>query len=323
MAMQHLFAFSGSVQGAGIAAGSPFGCGAFKRGHLKHGAKCYYGGSNISQIIQYARQLFKKGLIDDPSNLWSTPVVVFNGKLDWEVYTGVSRDIVKQLKEFVQPSKLESNLGTKASHVWSLDHGKCKCGACSVWGSGLCCDVNNCGYDLTGDILRRSYGSLKPRAEATQAYSWIRQDQYMPEKSSSWSQARLEKWAAVYVPTGCQKNTAACRVHINYHGCIANTWKKRRLWINNLDLNEYGEANNIIVLYPQAQGDHLVGEGCWNWGFAEDDRLYDTRESVQLRTVVNIVAHLEEALAQGIELPKDVGPPHQEEDEPETHAFLV
>lgn len=83
--------------------------------------------------------------------------------------------------------------------------------------------------------------------------------------------------------------------------------------MNHLDLNEYGEANDIIILYPQASGSKATGNGCWNWGFQQDDTLFDTRESVQLKMVMNILADLPNAIAYSIELPKDSGPPTEHE----------
>jgi hypothetical protein len=43
------------------------------------------------------------------------------------------------------------------------------------------------------------------------------------------------------------------------------------------------------VLYPQAAGDKATGTGCWNWEDSDDDPLYDTRQSLQLSTVVRMV----------------------------------
>merc|ERR1712129_319373 len=123
-----------------------------------------------------------------------------------------------------------------------------------------------------------------PRIDAHQSYSWISQLQYLPTQEPSWTRAGLEKWAVLYVPTGCRQNPGACYIHVHYHGCFASRkWGKRRMWMNHLDLNEYGEANNIIILYPQAKGSQAAGDGCWNWGFPQDDTLFDTRESVQLK----------------------------------------
>lgn len=315
MAIQHLFAFSKNVDGAAVVAGSVYGCGALKHGHEHHGSTCYYGGADVEKTIPYVHRHFENGLIDDPRNLRTTPVVVFNGRNDWEVYDEAGHDVVQQLHSFVDQSKLDIRLHTMASHVWSIDHGGCRCGACAIRGQGLCCNVNNCHYDLSGDMFQHFYGSLEPRVAATQRYTWIQQGRYVPPKTHSWTKPFVERWAAVYVPSGCKGKIHSCRVHVHYHGCIKNQWQKRRLWINNLDLNEYGEANGIVILYPQARGSHATGKGCWNWGFPQNDVYFDTKRSVQLLMVQNIVDDLSNAVKHGTELSWHEDPPHEDDEQ--------
>jgi len=298
MAMQHLFAYSARVDGAGIAAGSPYGCGAFPH-RMQH---CYYGNADIAGSIAYIRWQFARGEIDDPSNLQQTPVLLFNGQNDWVVYTEVMRETLKQLRAFVNPQQLATRFRTGAAHVWSLDHGSCGCGFCDfVSEPPVCCNVNNCHYDLSGDMLTHIYGTLAPRTMAVQPLRLVDQWSFMP-KTGQWRSSGLERWAIVYVPTGCKGAVHRCRVHVNYHGCTARDWNRRRLWASALDLNEYGEANGIVIVYPQAAGDQATGTGCWNWGFAADDPLFDARNSVQLKTVVQLVDGLEAALASSIVL---------------------
>lgn len=308
MAMQHLVAFSSTVVGAAIAAGSAYGCGALPGGHLPTG-KCYWGGMDIKASVEYIHHRSRQGLIDDPANLKSIPVVIFNGKSDWTVFTQVSSEVQQQLSNFIPADKLVTNFETDAAHVWSLDHDFCYCGRCSVFGSGLCCNVNNCAYDLSGDFLRRSYRTLLPRVKARRYFRWIQQDDYLPPGRASWSFARMAPWAIAYVPTGCLASLHGCRVHVDYHGCIADQWPQRLMWVQNLDLNEYGEANNIVILYPQAKGDSRTGAGCWNWGFPKDDTLFDTKMSAQLLTVMNMLDELPRTLELAQELPFGEGPP--------------
>jgi hypothetical protein len=40
-----------------------------------------------------------------------------------------------------------------------------------------------------------------------------------------------------------------------------NNWNDRKRWATSIDLNEYAEANQLIVLYPQAAGDSYSGTG--------------------------------------------------------------
>ena len=126
MAINHLFAFSSLVDGAAIAAGSPYGC-----GNLTTQGLCYYGPLNstvISTMNAYISQRFEHGLIDDPSNLKDTPVVLFSGSNDWVVFENVMKSIEQQLQ--THQASTTSVFNTSAAHVWSLDHGACGCGEC-------------------------------------------------------------------------------------------------------------------------------------------------------------------------------------------------
>jgi hypothetical protein len=97
------------------------------------------------------------------------------------------------------------------------------------------------------------------------------------------------RWAPVYVPQKCAADVDACRVHVNYHGCMdkprgptINGWLDRLLWVRNIQLNEYAEANAIVIVYPQAAGSIDIGEGCFNWASYEDGALADARCSREL-----------------------------------------
>ena len=128
IALQHLFAFSSSVEGAAIAAGSPYGCGVQP---LK-GWTCYYGGLDVAAGVRYVNRRFKQRLIDDPAHLRSTPVVLFSGRYDLVVLPTVMRAVERQLNHFVERRKIFTYYDTDASHVWSIDTGDCACGAC-LW----------------------------------------------------------------------------------------------------------------------------------------------------------------------------------------------
>merc|ERR1740121_21660 len=119
-----------------------------------------------------------------------------------------------------------------------------------------------------------------------------------------------------YIPTGCKSKGSVewCKVHVHYHPdmpAAEHTWHERKQWIAGIGLNEYGEANNIIMLYPQALGSKSTGRGCWNWIASKEDTYFDTKNGVQLETVNNMVQALP-SIVQGIdaiELPEDQGPP--------------
>jgi len=247
------------------------------------------------------------------------PVLLFNGKLDFVVRPLTMRNLEHQLHRYIDGNYIFPVFGTYASHVWSVDTGSCPCGACMVTGSNLCCDVNNCAYNLSGDMLRRIYGpELHPRVQPKPHLYWINQWRFLPVPNITAHKAQLLKWAMVYVPVGCEKQLDGCRVHLNYHGCTPRSWKQRRLWVLSIGVNEYAEANNIVIVYPQAGGNPDVGAGCWNWlpynaaGF--HDPHFDTHEGAQLRTITNMVDSLDWALKEATVVPNDFSfPPDGEE----------
>ena len=170
----------------------------------------------------------------------------------------------------------------------------------------LCCNVNNCGYDLTGAMLRSFFGTtVRPRTKAplSSGLWWVEQWKYLPAAAGDPRNSTMLRWAPVYVPRACASRLDECRVHVNYHGCTSNPrsssmadWYERLLWLRNIDLNEYAEANELIVVYPQAAGSEDIGEGCFNWASYEDDPLFDTKHGVELNTVVALVNDLPNAL---------------------------
>lgn len=60
----------------------------------------------------------------------------------------------------------------------------------------------------------------------------------------------MGKEAYYYVPTSCQ-NGEKCKVHISLHGCLQTLADIGTKYITMTGINDYAEANNIIVLYPQ------------------------------------------------------------------------
>ena len=124
MAMQWLFSFSSSAEGAAVAGGSIYGC-----GDQNWPQQMCYGifNSNIQKADKYAKWRHTQGLIDRLNNLQSVPALLFNGKGDWLVYTAAMRDVKKQLEHYGAPN-LTTHFETAAGHVWSVDHGTCTCG---------------------------------------------------------------------------------------------------------------------------------------------------------------------------------------------------
>eukprot|EP01116_Phalansterium_solitarium_P024273 TRINITY_DN884_c0_g2_i1.p3 TRINITY_DN884_c0_g2~~TRINITY_DN884_c0_g2_i1.p3 ORF type:complete len:121 (+),score=25.55 TRINITY_DN884_c0_g2_i1:199-561(+) len=98
----------------------------------------------------------------------------------------------------------------------------------------------------------------------------------------------------VYAPTACQTSNAVCKAHIFFHGCGQGIDDAGNIVAVHSGLNEWAEANNIVVLYPQAARSQAVPynpEGCWDWwGYTGAD--YATQLAPQIDTISNMLIAL-------------------------------
>src|SRR3546814_9119102 len=70
----------------------------------------------------------------------------------------------------------------------------------------------------------------------------------------------------IYVPTACQTG-ASCKLHVSFHGCLQTNQNIDNKYAHDTGYNEWAETNNIVVLYPYAKPDAMIGNpnGCWDW----------------------------------------------------------
>lgn len=62
-----------------------------------------------------------------------------------------------------------------------------------------------------------------------------------------------------------RKIFAGCRLHIAFHGCAQTLDDINTTFVTETGYNRWAEANNIVVLYPQAKATLTNPEGCWDW----------------------------------------------------------
>ena len=193
--------------------------------------------------------------------------------------------------------------------------------------------INSCDYDLAGTILRWILGAanVEPRARGGASKGAaggavepsnliaVQQAQFLPNGSSLRS-ALLDDTGFVYVPSRCRATqgseaaapnaeggrhlgwstvrplfSAACRIHVHYHPC-GGSWRVLSLsYMLENALPAYAETNDLVLLYPQssAGGDNPVGNGCFDW-FGATGEAFDSRSSVQINTVLNMMTMLRE-----------------------------
>lgn len=177
----------------------------------------------------------------------------------------------------------------------------------------LCKDLKD--VDLAGAILKRIYGesALKaarvPVAEsAVQAFDQRRVfSKFSDTPYNALQNASMAREGYVFIPQAC-KDGRQCKLHVAFHGCLQGGETDRRrshsgnLFAKFAGYNEWAQANDIIVLYPQIQARTLPlnPQGCWDWwGQDYTHEAYHTQRGKQIKAVaqmINILAGGQQAL---------------------------
>jgi len=160
-----------------------------------------------------------------------------------------------------------------------LDQGYGECCACQ-WGTYIL----NCHYDQAGAILQHIYGELKPKTLAqTQNLKTLSQAEFVPA-GRNLHELQMGNTAYTYVPSACATQPNSCKMHINYHGCGGDGTAVP----HHAGFNEWAEANDIIIIYPQAISGPGNPTGCWDWT-GITGQYFDTKSGGQLKLVINMI----------------------------------
>jgi hypothetical protein len=105
----------------------------------------------------------------------------------------------------------------------------------------------------------------------------------------------------VFIPETC-KDGRTCKLHVAFHGCLQggeNRDPRSGQWNSNLfakfaGYNEWAQANDIIVLYPQVRtwiGPPPINpQGCWDWwGQDYTHENYHTQGGIQIKAVAQMI----------------------------------
>lgn len=300
MALMHHIVFSASSLGLGAVAASPLGCSALApppNATVAELCATPPPGFNwtvaVDVMVARVAALAAAGLIDPLSNLNRSAAWLFSGCLDTVVYPAVAWAADTQLRRLAGPgARIAANYSVPAEHAWPVNDP----GANPCWWLGPPF-VNNCGYDGPGAMLRHIFAPapLRPPSPvvALRRPRAVNATPYLPVGHP----ALVGECAYAYVPTRCEADPDACRVHVHYHGCGGEGGDS-----SGWGLNGYAESNGMIVVYPQAAQDPVLNpRGCWWEGIEEGMPAppdgWDTRGGTQLAVVTRIVDDLPAALA--------------------------
>ena len=318
MANQLHIAHSADVMGAAMIAGGLYGCavqevqsdGVVALASQAAGP-CMTVPFMLDEVSSYKRivdKLAAKGWIDPPANLARAKIYVFTGGSDSVVSSDTvekGRDLYRALGVPAANIVFEDRSGpaAQAGHSWvTMAYGS----ACSANVSPY---IDDCRYDQAGAELKAIYGAdlTPPAGKATGRIVAFDQTEFVPDKAAAAN--GLGKTGYLYVPAACEPGAAKpCRLQVALHGCTQSAEVLRDIFYTRIGLNEWADANRILVLYPQAHATNLAElppslfltgasninpAGCWNWWGYGGDAQYLTKKGVQVDAIWKMIGRIE------------------------------
>ena len=317
MTVQLHLARSASFSGAGIIAGGPFRCAqtyssrqavAAEDAYIENSLYiCMspltaYTAHNPQTLVDMTRATARDGLIDDLANVVDDRLYIFTGSRDEVVYS----DVVAKTRQFYEM------LGVKAANI--AYHDNVPAGHSIITNnpedSALAANrppyINNGGFMQSHQILGHIYEGLKPPAERLAGQLLRFEQAEFLGDDIKW--ASMSQFGYVYIPSKVLAGEVKQpRVHIALHGCkqgynytdfvngradTANRPPYGNRYVTSTGYNEIAESNDIIVLYPQAEGTDngqiQNPDGCWDWwGYSckNAQALYYSRDAVQIKAI--------------------------------------
>ena len=318
MANQLHIAHSADIMGAGLIAGGLYGCAVLHPSSDGVEALASQAAGpcmstpflleDVAFYVDLVKTLAGRAAIDPPSNLARSRVYIFTGGANSVVSSETverGRDLYAALGVPGANIVFEDRSGpaARAGHSWVTKNfgGKCSVNKAPY--------INDCAYDQAGAELEAIYGpGLKPPAAAP-AGRIVAFDQTEFAPAGAARANGLADAGYLYVPKDCEPGAQAlCRLHIVLHGCQQSSEVLGREFVTRIGVNEWADANRIVVLYPQAHATTVAelpakaGKtafldanpyGCWNWwGYAEDPQ-YLTKSGVQISAIWAMAQRIE------------------------------
>lgn len=178
--------------------------------------------------------------------------------------------------------------------------------------------INDCDYDAAGNMLEFLYGRPghgqstaalnPPLAWDPNSLTAFDQTEFIAEGTGRGEQddgsISMNNIGHVYAPENCRAG-ATCRLHVALHGCeqyqerveeeCVRAGKCEPLfYFEAAGYNQWAEANDIVVLYPQTTAwngpslNRTNPKGCWDWwGYSGED--YATKNGKQIRAIKSMI----------------------------------
>jgi poly(3-hydroxybutyrate) depolymerase len=264
MATQMHFAYSSDVISAGIISGGPYYC-SQDTPEGRQNCKSRPWKISTKSIHEYIQSQSEAGTIDPISNLQSSSVYIYHGIFDTQYSIGVGYLGHEVYEKYIPYSNISTDYNLFSGHEWK--------------------------QSSTEKLLTRAYGKLKYMAITNWPdFRRFNQTEYVDTSKFS----GLDETGYIYVPINCQLKSFDCKVHVCFHDCGMNYGEVYGRFVLETSLNDWAEANEIMVIYPQITSvqpyANETGE-CWDfWGYTGSD--YALKSGIQMKAVYDMVQNL-------------------------------
>jgi len=220
------------------------------------------GLQSVAWFISEANLLSLTASIDRVGNIQGSKVYLFHGTEDSVVHPGGGKNAETMYQYYGADIKTEFTIPCGHGQPVNGNGYGGPCGGLNI-GRGF---INECGYNGAYHMMRHFYGDdiVEPAGNFTADGELLTfdQEEFFVFDPLAASMARS---GLVYVPKGCKDKTKRCRVHIAFHGCMANEFIMGDGFATKSQYNEVAELNDIIVIYPQTASTLVSPAACWDW----------------------------------------------------------
>ena len=241
--------------------------------------------TNVPALIEITDQNARDGAIDATSNLATHKIWMFSGTKDTLVKLPVMKDLETYYRHYINsPTNIYFKQDIGAEHAMPTDFFG---NACHQLTPPF---INNCYFDAASELLKWIYGNLNLKNTGTLSGKFVEFDQSEFFDDHNPTAHGMANSGFLYVPANCDRSlNQLCRLHAVFHGCLQDPTLIQDKFYKNTGYNQWADANNIIVLYPQvAKILPKNPNACWDW-WGYDDENYAKKSGRQMVAVKEMV----------------------------------
>ena len=240
---------------------------------------------DLKRLISLTKVWSVLNVIDKIDNIVNDNVYIFHGKRDTIVQTGVINSTRMFYDTFIKTGNVFFDFDLDSQHgTPTVDFGE----ECTKLKEPF---IGRCNFDGAGKGLQAIYGKES-----------LSLGKYLPENLFEFSQipyiekneknSSIASTGYIYVPTKCQSNKHACRLHVSLHGCSQSKEFIGNVYAAHSGYNNWAENSDIVVLYPYVKPMDIHNPlGCWDWwGYTGKDYIF--RNGTQIKFIKNMIDNL-------------------------------